>query len=42
MTYLHIRCISRKFGLSNFVYEGHQAEVKVTGAKKSNIPIPAM
>jgi len=44
-SYLHIRYISIEYGSSQwvkFVYEGHQVKVKVTGAKRSKIPIPTM
>jgi len=36
-----IRCISRGYGVK-FVNEGHRVKVKVTGAKRSKIRIPAM
>jgi len=42
-SYVHIRYILRDLLYRlKFVYEGHLVKVKVTGAKKSKISIPAM
>jgi len=42
-SYLHIRYISRKYGVK-FIYEGYRVKVKVTGARnvEDSFPIPAV